>query len=50
VKDSHLLFFASFAWRTRLRVKSGQTITGENPLLSAVAPIADKRGRGWIVR
>jgi hypothetical protein len=34
----------------RLWVKSGQTIRGQNRPLSAVSPIADKRGRGWIVR
>jgi hypothetical protein len=33
-----------------LWVKSGQTITGQNPPLSVVTPIADKRGRNWIVR
>jgi hypothetical protein len=31
-------------------VISGQTIAGQKPRLSAVAPIADKRGRRWIVR
>jgi hypothetical protein len=34
-------------------VAKGQKRTnhrGENPLLSVVTPIADKRGRGWIVR
>jgi hypothetical protein len=31
-------------------VKSGQTIAGKNPQLSVVTPIADKRGRGLIVR
>ena len=31
-------------------VKSGQTIAGRNPPLSAVTPKADKRGYGGIVR
>jgi hypothetical protein len=34
----------------RLWVINGQTIPGQNRLLSAVTPIADKRGRNWIVR
>src|ERR1039457_5929504 len=34
----------------RLWVKSGQTIAGQNPTLSAVTPIADKLGYGWYVR
>jgi hypothetical protein len=33
-----------------LWVESGQTIAGQNPPLSVVTPIADKRGCGWIVR
>src|ERR1019366_2734765 len=31
-------------------VKSGQAVAGQNPPLSAVTPIADKRGSGWNVR
>src|ERR1035437_11037769 len=50
VKDFHLLCFASFAWRTRLWVISGQTNADQNRPLSAVTPIADKRSCGWIVR
>jgi hypothetical protein len=30
--------------------KSGQTIASQNPRLSAVSPIADKRRCGWNVR
>jgi hypothetical protein len=33
-----------------LWVKSGQAATDQNPALSAITPIADKRWCGWIVR
>ena len=33
-----------------LWVISGQLTLGQNRVLSALPPIADKRGRGWIVR
>jgi hypothetical protein len=41
--------FAAAHSRCRLWVISGQTIARQNPPLSAVSPIADKRGRNWIV-
>jgi len=50
VKDLHLLFFASFAWRTRLWVIRDRAIQPQRCPLSVVTPIADIRGCGWIVR
>jgi hypothetical protein len=37
----------SIEQQCRLWVKSGQTIASQNRPMSAVAPIADKRGCGW---
>jgi hypothetical protein len=36
VKDSHLLFFASFAWRTPSRVKPGKAKNEQ--MISGMAP------------
>ena len=43
----HYLKASTLRPQCPLWVISGQTIAGQNPPLSAVTPIADKRGCGW---
>ena len=47
VKDSHLLFFASLSWRSRLRVKSGAIAVSTRLFPFRNAPKADAQSEHW---